>query len=217
MANAIMEKLRLHDGAMTRPGYGAESAEDDVALVHALREGRAEAISTLWQRHAGLVRGTLRRLLGPDQDVEDLLQETFIQFYRHVRALREPKALRSFLVKIATNVVRGELRMRRVRRSVRPTDNGALPDVPVNAVEMDARNALSRFYAILDELTPYERTAFVLRFVEDMDLLDVAETLGVSLATVKRHLAKVSTRVYERVNGDAMLSEYLGRKVDHAT
>jgi RNA polymerase sigma-70 factor, ECF subfamily len=52
----------------------------------------------------------------------------------------------------------------------------------------------------------------VLRFVEDMDLTEVADALGVSLATVKRHLSKVSARVFDKVNGDRMLTEFLGRK-----
>jgi RNA polymerase sigma-70 factor (ECF subfamily) len=192
----------------------AYDADDDVALVQALREGRSEAVTVLWQRHANMVRGILRRLLGPDQDVEDLLQETFIQFFRQVHALRDPRALRMFLIKITTNVVRGELRGRRVRRVVRPTDSGALPDIPVRELDVDARHALHKFYGILDELSPYERTTFVLRFIEDMDLTDVAEAVGVSLATIKRHLAKVSDRVFARVDGDAMLRDFLGRRAD---
>jgi RNA polymerase sigma-70 factor (ECF subfamily) len=186
--------------------------EDDVALVYALREGRTEAVTELWRRHAAMVRGILRRMLGPDQDVEDLLQETFIQFFRQVRVLRDPRALRMFLIKITTNVVRGELRGRRVRRWVRPTDTGSLPDIPVRASDVEARHALNRFYGILDDLSPYERTAFVLRFVEDLDLTEVADAVGVSLATIKRHLAKVGDRVWKQVDQDAMLREFLGRK-----
>lgn len=197
---------------MGPPTDRTRSVDEDVALVLALRAGRSDAVEVLWRRHAPMVRGILRRLLGPDQDVEDLLQETFIQFHRQVRVLRDPRALRMFLIKITTNVVRGELRMRRVRRWVRPTDSGALPEVPTRATDVEARQALGRFYAILDDLSAYERTAFVLRFVEDFDLTEVAEALGVSLATVKRHLAKVSARVFEQVDRDALLVEFLGRK-----
>ncbi len=212
MACVTMEKMQVPSPparALPRP---RADDEDDVTLVLAFREGRGDATEILWRRHAPMVRGILRRLLGPDQDVEDLLQETFIQFFRQMKALRDPRALRMFLITITTNVVRGELRMRRVRRWVKPTESGALPDVPVHGSDVDARQALSRFYRILDELSAYERTAFVLRYVEDFDLTEVAEALGVSLATVKRHLAKVAARVYEKVDTDKTLAEFLGRK-----
>jgi RNA polymerase sigma-70 factor, ECF subfamily len=143
-----MEKAPVSDrqGARVLVDHARTAAleeEDDVALVHALRQGQSEAITILWVRHASMVRGVLRRLLGPDQDVEDLLQETFIQFHRQVKVLRDPRALRMFLIKIATNMVRGELRMRRVRRWVRPTDTGSLPDIPVREPDMDARRSCS--------------------------------------------------------------------------
>jgi RNA polymerase sigma-70 factor (ECF subfamily) len=190
----------------------ANDVDEDVALVLALRAGREDVTEILWRRHAAMVRGILRRLLGPDQDVEDLLQETFIHFFRQVKTLRDPRALRMFLITITTNVVRGELRMRRVRRWVRPTASGTLPDVPIREANVEARHALNRFYAILDDLSAYDRTAFVLRFIEDLDLTEVAEALGVSLATVKRHLAKIADRVYAKVGSDELLMDFLGKK-----
>jgi RNA polymerase sigma-70 factor (ECF subfamily) len=193
--------------------------DEDVALVEELRGGRREAMESLWRRHAGMVRGILRRMLGPDQDVEDLLQDTFIHFFRQLPSLRDPRALRMFLITIATNTARGELRMRRVRRWVKPTASGALPDIPTHGEDdMEARQALHRFYGILDRLSPYDRTAFVLRFVEDLDLVDVAAAVGVSLATIKRHLTKVAAKVYAEVNQDHLLADFLSRKgLLHAT
>ncbi len=194
------------------PPGNADGYDDDVIMVLDLQAGRRDVIAVIWRRHAPMVRGILRRLLGPDQDVEDLLQETFIHFHRQVKTLRDPKALRMFLITITTNVVRGELRKRRVRRWVRPTDSGDLPEVPVKETDMDARKALQRFYGILDSLSAYDRSAFVLRFIEDLDLTDVALALGVSLATVKRHLSKVGKRVFEKVDHDQVLTDFLGKK-----
>jgi RNA polymerase sigma factor (sigma-70 family) len=54
--------------------------------------------------------------------------------------------------------------------------------------DFDAREALTRFYALLDHFSASDRAACVLRNIEGMDLEEVAQALGVSLATVKRDL-----------------------------
>lgn len=204
-----MEKARLAAAGQVHAALGASG---EAPLLAALQQGDPAAIAVMWARYAGMVRGILRRLLGPDQEVDDLLQETFLQLHRQARTLRDPNAVRMFLIKIATNVVRIELRRRRVRRLIRPTQSGRLPEVPIRESDLDARAALMRFYRILDTLSARDRTVFVLRFIEDLELAEVAEALGVSLATVKRHLAKVGDRVFKHVDRDGVLTDFLGRK-----
>ena len=55
----------------------------------------------------------MRRLLGPDRDIEDLSQEVFLRFFAAVPRLREPEAVRSFLFGICVRVTRRERRARR--------------------------------------------------------------------------------------------------------
>src|SRR4051812_31232403 len=89
---------------------GRSSAEeaDDEGLSQALRRGDAQAPFVAWRRCAPLVTRTLRRLLGPGCDEEDLGQEVFFRFFRNVPALRTPSAVRSFLLGICIRVVRQE-------------------------------------------------------------------------------------------------------------
>ena len=96
----------------------ARDVDTDVALVEALRRGEARAELAAWNRFAVGVDQTLRRLLGPGPDREDLLQEVFIRFFRRVGSLREPTAVRGFLTGICIHVVRGEI-ARLKRRSSR--------------------------------------------------------------------------------------------------
>ena len=65
-----------------------------------------------------------------------------------------------------------------------------------------------RFYALLDKLGTNERTAFVLRHMEGFKLEEVAEHLGVSLATAKRWLSRGSKSVSALVEADRELSSY---------
>ena len=76
---------------------------------------------------------------------------------------------------------------------------------------MEGREALDRFYKILDRLSPKHRSAFVLRYVEGLDLADVAEALDISLATIKRWLPRISKRVFSQAERDPLLSPYITR------
>ena len=76
-----------------------------------------------------------------------------------------------------------------------------------------AREALARFYAILDGLAPRHRTAFVLRHVEGLELTEVAAALDISLATIKRWLPRIARRVFSQAGSDPLLAPYLARGV----
>lgn len=182
---------------------------DDAGLACAAAEGHSGAPAAIWDRYATLVCGLLRRSLGPSVDVEDLVQETFLAFFREVKNLRDPSALRSFLVGITVRVARGALRRRRLRRWLMLTDDGVLPEEPWEGVDEGAREALARLYALLDRLDEKTRLLFVLRHIEGLELTEAAEATGVSLATAKRHLAKATARVQAMTERDPLLAAYL--------
>ena len=186
------------------------SALDDAGLVAAIRDGDPRAPRVLWDRHARLVYRILRRSLGRQDEVEDLVQEVFLSLWRRLPTLREPRALPAFLVTITTLTLRHEMRRRWVRRCM---SLGAKQDVDhdprVVYPNPEARQAISRFYAILDRLGREERIAFVLRFIEGMELTEVAAALGLSLATAKRRLAHARARVEHHITRDPGLAAYL--------
>ena len=188
---------------------------DDATLARSAMAGDAGAHTAIWDRYHPLVRRVLFRARGPGSDVEDLVQEVFLRFYRNRTQLRNPAALRSFLFGIALRVAASELRSRRIRGWLRLTPDGVLDDyvAPHHAAahhtDTDARDAVKRLYTILDRLDTESRLAFVLHHVEGLELLEIASALGVSLATVKRRLTRVSARVWAMAQGDRMLMGYL--------
>jgi RNA polymerase sigma-70 factor, ECF subfamily len=125
-----------------------------------------------------------------------------------VRTLREPKALKAFVISVTVLTTRHELRRRWVRRWVRLSGKTDAAELEVVTPDTDAREALARFYKILDRVNTTDRTAFVLRFMEGLELAEVATALGLSLATTKRRLARVWARVILLVERDPVLVEY---------
>jgi RNA polymerase sigma-70 factor (ECF subfamily) len=182
---------------------------DDSALARAAAGGDPAAAAAVWDRFSPLVRGLLRRSLGPDRDVEDQVQDVFLRFFKRIDTLRDPNAVRSFLVGITIRVAGSELRRRRVRRWLHVTETGTLPDIEAPPGDADAREAVARLYANLDRLDDEGRLAIVLRHIDGLELLDVAAALDLSLATTKRRLAKATARLHAMLERDPALADYL--------
>ena len=182
---------------------------EDADLVRALIARERYAPGALWRRFAPIVSRILRRTLGPGHDVEDVAQEIFLCVFEKVSLLREPTALRNFVISITVLTARSEIRRRWVRRWSRLAAKGDASEDAIIEVDTDSREALWRFYGVLDRLNATDRTLFVMRFIEEHPLLEVAEALGMSLATTKRRLARAQSRVQLLVERDPVLCDYV--------
>jgi RNA polymerase sigma-70 factor (ECF subfamily) len=186
----------------------ADAGVDDPTLVAGLVARDPRAATLLWRRFAPMVFRMLRRMLGPGSDIEDLAQEVFLCVFQKVPRLRDPQALKAFVASVTVLSVRHELRRRYIRRRALPFLRPGPPETETMTRGADAREALLRFYRILNGLTPRTRSALVLRFIEAMDLTEVAAALGVSLATTKRLLARGWTKVALQTERDPFLAQY---------
>jgi RNA polymerase sigma-70 factor (ECF subfamily) len=194
----------------TVPRFPKSHAIDDATLARFLAAEDPRAFAALWDKYATLVRGLLRRMLGPGADVDDLVQDAFIGLARTLPGLRDPNALRSFVVGTALRVARSELRRRRVRRCLFLTPTGAVPEkAQEGASNPEARRAVTRLYELLDEIDDRSRMAFVLRHIEGYELTEVASSLGCALATAKRVLTRVDERVNAIAKRDPLLAAYV--------
>jgi RNA polymerase sigma-70 factor (ECF subfamily) len=187
---------------------GVEPVVDDAELARAFVRGESWAGRAIWNRHAPMVYRLLERALGPAGEAEDLTQDVFLRTFSSLRRLRDVDALRSFIYSVAVRTLRWELRRRRVRRILRLSETGQMPDLPVRGVDSEARQILARFYAILETLPANDRTAFVLRHMEQQKLEEIAEHMGVSLATVKRWVNRATALVSTLVEADQDVSDH---------
>jgi RNA polymerase sigma-70 factor (ECF subfamily) len=192
------------------PPPGKTEPEDDAPLVSALRAGDPAAAGRMWDRHNVLARRILRRVLGP-VDVEDAVQDTFLRLFRDLASLRDPSALRSFVIGIAIHVAKSELRRRRARRWLTFSDEEVVVEPEALATDgwHESRAAILRLYRLLDRISDERRTVFVLRFVEGLELAELSAVLGCSLATTKRRVADAARRVYSLAAADPLLASYL--------
>jgi RNA polymerase sigma-70 factor (ECF subfamily) len=166
----------------------------DEQLVRAAVAGDRKAEEALILRHAPRVTRVLSRILGSDPEVVDQAQEVMLRALRDLPTLREPRAFRSWLTTLAVmrarRVLRRRARWRWLLGERVPIEEQELADDRDEA----GRAALVAVYEVLSKLGEEERTAFALRFLEGMELTEVAASMGLSLATVKRRLADASKR-----------------------
>lgn len=168
--------------------------ETDPEIVAALRAGQAAGGAALYDRYHEHVRRVLVRLLGPSADLGDLVQDVFISAIDSIERLEDPNALRSWIAGIAVFRARAEFRARARRRFFPLFGGDELPEVPAVDPGPEITETVRATYGVLDRMASDDRIVFVLRYIERMELSEVAEACQVSIATVKRRIARAQKR-----------------------
>lgn len=181
MVNYCLVALRL---AHTAP-------EDDAALVARFVAGEREAFDQLYDRHVRYVAGVAFRLLGDQSELNDVLQETFLAALETMDRLRRPERVRAWLVGIAIRRVRRRLYKRARWTFVRRLFGAGAPA----ASDPDDQARADELGDALSSVDPKFQTPWVLHHVEGETLPAVAEIEGVSLATIKRRIARADTEI----------------------
>jgi RNA polymerase sigma-70 factor (ECF subfamily) len=185
------------------------SNTDDVVLAQSLIEGRADAPAMAWKRFYPVVEMTLRRMLGPDGDIEDLAQDVFLRFFRKVTGLKKVESLRSFVMAIAIRRAQEEIRRRRVRRWFAPITTQLLALPPTIEMDPEAREVIVHLYRVIDRLRLKDRTIYILRYIEGLEQAEIADLVGISVSTVRRRLDRLTKRVNTLMSADPVLASYL--------
>jgi RNA polymerase sigma-70 factor (ECF subfamily) len=156
-------------------------------------------LDEVYRRYCRYVGAIVLRLDGRQAEVDDLVQEVFVEAARGIRGLREPEAVKGWLATIAVRVVRGRLRVRRMRRFLgldAAVDYAELVDPAASPVD---RLLVRTVYGVLDQLAVEDRLAFTLHHVEGEKLEEVARLCGCSCSTAKRRIARAQQAIEDRM------------------
>lgn len=191
----------------TPPPSGSEGSAD-AALVEAARRGERWAQEGLFRRYGRYVNGLAYRLLPNDAELDDLVQDSFVEALASLERLSEPSAFASWIGAIVVRTAHKRIRRRRLmeRIGLRRREPVDLDAITHDVSSPEAALELRRVYAVLDAMDAEERIALVLRRVEGLELTEVAERMGLSLATVKRRLAAAEKKLPSRGDEDEVKS-----------
>jgi RNA polymerase sigma-70 factor (ECF subfamily) len=163
---------------------------EDQRLLEGLQAQRSGAAAEFFRRYAPHVQRVLARTLGIDPELGDLVHEVFVQALQSVDTVTDGNRLKAWLTSVAVYTARGRIRARKRQRWLSFFDPHRMPDSAAPVVDAEAREALRATYRVLDRLSSDLRIPFALRIIDGMELTEVASACGVSLATIKRRLAK---------------------------
>lgn len=156
-------------------------------------------LEDVFNEHSKYVAAIGIRLLGRDNDIDDFLQDVFIEAGDGLKSVRDPKAVRAWLATLAVRKARRAIRKRMLlRRIFLTTQEDAAPAISKDASPME-RYLLLRCYEVLETLSANQRLAWTLRHIEGETLPEVARMCECSLATAKRWIRKANERVQAEV------------------
>ncbi len=159
----------------------------DAAVVSRARAGDSDAFRVLVERHSRSLFRLAFRMTGNQQDAEDVVQESFLRAYRQLGNFDERASFGTWIYRIAANCSLDLVRARKRRNDqmAAPADGEHMED-PLAQLASDSptpeRMAMSgevrqRVAEAMEELSPTERTAFVLRHFEGMRMEEVSRVL----------------------------------------
>lgn len=153
----------------------------------------------VFRRYSPYVARVALRLLGNDSEVDDLVQDVFLEAHRGLEQLREPAALRGWLSRICVRRATRRLRRRRLLAFL-SFELVVERDLPLaRDASPEQRLEVLRVYRCLDRMSADERVAWVLRHVEGESLEDLVVLCGCSKSTVQRRLRAAQARILEEV------------------
>ena len=155
--------------------------------------GEESAFEMLFERYNCRLLYYLRRLLGTSGLAEDVLQTVWLRVIRKIGTLEEPRALRTWLYRIAHNEAVQQLRKsgRAIALEEMEETLGVAPQ------EEDARPLdTAQVHMALDEISPAHRAVLTLRFMNDLSYTEIAGVVGCSVGTIRSriHYAKRALR-----------------------
>lgn len=214
MASSQRAAESKHRGSSSLVVLQVTFAGDDAALVAALREGRPGARAEIFNRYGAQVERIITHVIGLDRELADILQQTFVNALTSLPKLDDPSALKPWLFRIATLTARKVIRTRSRRAWLRffsDSEEEARHEPILPCPDVDLVFSVREVYATLARFPTDERLAFALRFIEGMELSEVAAACGTSLATVKRRLQRSEQRFVRAAQQSPLLSEWLER------
>ncbi len=164
----------------------------DAAVVARVRAGDGEAFRALVDRHARSVFRLACRMIGNEQDADDVVQETFLRAYRQIDRFESRANFGTWLYRIAVNCSLDVLRQRPRRVEQQPADD---QEPEESALDCDANPSPERMTfsaeiqakvnAALEDLSDPERAAFLLRHFEGQSIEEIGRALGLRPSATK--------------------------------
>jgi len=166
----------------------------EAGLIEAAASGDMVAFRALYDAHFDYVTRNVARLVGASPDLEDIVQDVFVNVHRSLGRYRGDCKFTTWLYRVTRNVTIDHLRSRSVNtieldawRPLRADTNAWK--------QLEARDLLRALNAALQHVSPEYREAFFLYEIEGMKLREIAELTGDSINTIAARVRRTRERL----------------------
>ncbi len=173
----------------------------DAAVLEQAKQGDADAFAVIYEQYHLAIHNYAYRLLGNQEQADDVTQESFIRAYQHLRELRDEAGLQAWLYRIASNICMDSLRRRRIiswlplrhdndddeQHGSRNEQDAQVPPTPDFSIQYAESDLVHKALALLP---PPLATCLVLRTVEGFSCEEIADILKIPRGTVWSRLAR---------------------------
>ena len=182
----------------------------DLALAQRASEGDRAAQRELFHHLKNAVHHTLFRILGSNRDLEDLIQDAFLEIFRALPSFRGDSSLARWSQTIATRTAYLAIERRKPPAVDLEVVEDEIVDRDPDAHRITlAKQAAKRLYAALDRIDAKQRVAFALAVMDGLSLNEVAELTESSLVAVKTRVWRCRRDLMRRAKKDPVLASYL--------
>jgi RNA polymerase sigma-70 factor (ECF subfamily) len=187
---------------------------DEDAIIEGMTRGDERAFRELVERFKKKVYFLALDMAGNPVDAEDISQEVFLKVHRSFGTFRKGAKLGSWLYRITYNASIDHLRRKgaapeamadELIESSAGSDAGLPRRGPADpAAALESRQLQDRIACALDKVSPQEKAVFVLRHYEDLQLKDIALSLGLSVGSVKSYLFRAVRKLQKELGATAL-------------
>lgn len=201
---------------MSEPEKNHDRIED--FSIEALRAGDRAEFSRLVEAYSAYIYRLALKILNNKQDAEDVLQESFLKAYRHLKNFDGRSKVSTWLYRIATNEALMILRRRKpgIFSIEDPWDGADEEQEPLQIIdwcclpekELMSNEVRKYLDEAIDQLSHSLRVVFLLRDVENLSTAETADILGLSETAVKTRLSRARMRLRQE------LTKYFGEQIE---
>ncbi|OJY26083.1 MAG: hypothetical protein BGO98_36515 [Myxococcales bacterium 68-20] len=186
---AAAASLRLLP-TLSAPPTRSHTTEDE-GLLRRAGAGDAAAFKEIFVQHRADVARLVYRMLNAPSDLEDVVQEVFVQVFRSLKDFRGQSKFSTWLHRVTVNVVlmhRRSARSRPVLTEEAPGDVVADDERPLPDEDAERCERMRAFQRLLARLAEKKRVVFVLHELEGLSPAEIAEIVGAPVLTVRTRL-----------------------------
>lgn len=162
---------------------------NELELIQKLKAGDSAAFETLFGLYAGKLFYFVNKYLDLKEEAEEIVQDVFLNLWKHKKEIRSEKAFKSYLYQIALNNIRNYFNKKLVQEKHKQLiAQNYLFEKESDADKLDYESVIKKVDQLIDQLPPKRKEIFLLSRKEGLDISEIANYLNISEATVKNQI-----------------------------